>query len=102
MANDSPGGGIRSELRRIRLTRARISQVADVGRGAMWLKDSASLLFFWEDKLFLAHPADPRPPRQLLSVAPDEIAVVTISRDNRTVVFGRRVTEADIWLATLK
>jgi hypothetical protein len=77
--------------------------VADFGRARVWLNDSQSLLFFRTDGMFLAHLADPHHPHQLLSVAPDEISNgLSISRDNRTVVFGRKVTEADIWLATLK
>jgi Tol biopolymer transport system component len=77
--------------------------VADVGKAPVWLNDSKSLMFFWADNVFLAHLADPHHPRPLLSVAPDEVSDgLTISRDNRTVVFGRKVTEADIWLATLK
>jgi Tol biopolymer transport system component len=75
--------------------------IADFGRGPMWLSDNDSLVFTWEDKVFLVNQSHPHP-RELLSVAPDQIWLLTISRDNRTIVFQRSSAEADTWLATLK
>jgi len=76
--------------------------VADFGRDPVWLNDNESLVFPGKDKIFLVRSSDPKHVRELLSVAPDEIERLTVSRDNRTLVFTRQVTEADIWLATLK
>ena len=39
---------------------------------------------------------------EILSVAPDNIAEVAISRDGRRIWFARGTTEGDIWMATLK
>jgi Tol biopolymer transport system component len=70
------------------------------GPNPKWLNDNDHLLFSWQSKLFLVDQATQ--PRELLSVAPDQIAFPVLSRDNRTIVFSRWVSEADIWLATLK
>jgi hypothetical protein len=75
--------------------------IADFGSGPVWLSDNDSVMFAWQNKVFLVSQTHPHP-RELLSVAPDQIGGLTISRDNRTVVFQRSSTEADIWLATLK
>jgi Tol biopolymer transport system component len=65
-----------------------------------WLNDNDHLLFSWQGKLFLVDQA--KHPRELLSVAPDRLGYAVLSRDNRRIIFNRFVTDADIWLATLK
>jgi serine/threonine protein kinase len=79
----------------------RLQQIADFGDSPCWLGDSRRLLFAGRGKLYLA---DSRSNRvvELLSVPPDEIQWPTLSRDDRVVVFRMIVTEADVWLATLK
>ena len=76
--------------------------LADFGRILEPLNDSKSLMFFWNDKVFLAHHSDPQHARELVSGTRDQISGLTLSRDNRTAVFGRTGTEADIRLATLE
>jgi hypothetical protein len=70
------------------------------GFSPVWLNDNESLLFVSHSKLFLADKA--KRVRELLSVAPHQLSDVSISRDNRKIAVSRMVTEADIWLATLK
>jgi serine/threonine protein kinase/dipeptidyl aminopeptidase/acylaminoacyl peptidase len=70
------------------------------GANPQWLNDNDHLLFSWQSKLFLVDQATHV--RELLSVAPDRIVFPALSRDNRRIVFSRFVSEADIWLATLK
>jgi serine/threonine protein kinase len=70
------------------------------GPNPQWLNDNDHLLYSWQSKLFLVNQA--KQVQELLSVAPDHIRYAVLSRDNRRIVFTRLVTEADIWLATLK
>jgi serine/threonine protein kinase len=70
------------------------------GSNPQWLKDNDNLLFSWQSKLFLVNQA--KQVQELLSVAPDRMGYAVLSRDNRRIVFTRLVTEADIWLSTLK
>jgi hypothetical protein len=70
------------------------------GPNPRWLNDNDHLLVSWQSKLFLVDHATHV--QELLSVAPDQIGFPVLSRDNRRIVFSRIVSEADIWLATLK
>ena len=78
------------------------TDLSDVGTFPVWLKDSDHLIFLWQGKLFLVDHAKQVQELKLLSVAPDQIGNFSLSRDNRQMAFDRLVSEADIWLATLK
>jgi eukaryotic-like serine/threonine-protein kinase len=78
-----------------------LQQVTDFGFTPNWLADSRRLLFNGRGKLYLIDSANRRL-REILSDPFDSIGAVTLSRDNRTIVFLGRVIEADVWLATLK
>ena len=43
-----------------------------------------------------------RTTRELMSIAPDTMQLSSITRDNRTIYFVRRVEQSDIWLMRLK
>jgi Tol biopolymer transport system component len=80
---------------------SRTSQsLTDFGAAPLWLNDNDHLLFYRQSKLFLVDHA--KHVQELVSVAPDQIFFPSLSRDDRRIVFQRLVSEADIWLATLK
>jgi Tol biopolymer transport system component len=66
----------------------------------VWLNDNEHVLFRRQDKLFLVDRS--KRVRELLSAAPDQFGLFALSPDNRRLAFTRVVSEADIWLATLK
>ncbi len=74
--------------------------LTDFGLFPLWLNDNDHLLFSWQSKLFLVDQT--KRVREVVSVAPDEAGIPSMSRDNRRIVFTRTVSEADIWLAMLK
>ena len=41
-------------------------------------------------------------PREILSVAPDVIRYIAVSRDGRRVFIARGTDEGDIWMAQMK
>ncbi len=66
-----------------------------------WLSDGRRLLFDEGSKLRLID-RQTGSIRDLLSVAPDILELWSMSRDDRTAFVTRRVSQADIWLMTLK
>ena len=68
---------------------------------AFWLNDGRRLLFDEGSKLRLID-SQTRSIRDLVSFAPDTLLLCSLSRDNRTAYITRRVSQADIWLMTLK
>jgi Tol biopolymer transport system component/serine/threonine protein kinase len=74
--------------------------LTDFGGWPVWLNDNDGLVFASQSKVLLVNRA--RQVRELLSVAPHQINNLAVSSDNRRLMFDRTVTEADIWLATLK
>ena len=67
----------------------------------MWLGDSRRLLFQKGINIYLADSQTGKL-REILSVAPNSIEEMTLSRDDRLIYFSVIVREADIWLATLE
>jgi Tol biopolymer transport system component len=79
-----------------------MERLPQIGYNPVWLGDSRRLLAQdHRGKLYLIHTQS-RKSREILSVAPHSLAGTTLSRDNRRIYFSVRVSEADIWLATLK
>ncbi len=68
---------------------------------ALWLNNGRRLLFDEGSKLRLID-SQTGSIRDLLSIAPDIVAVTGLSRDNRIAYVTRRASQADIWLMTLK
>ena len=81
-----------------RFTRLYNSQTAG---DPVWLSDGRRLLFDEGSKLRLID-TQTGSVRDLLSIAPDILWLWSVSRDNRTAYITRRVSQADIWLMTLK
>jgi catechol 2,3-dioxygenase-like lactoylglutathione lyase family enzyme len=77
-------------------------QLTDFGNSPVWLKDNRHLLFYREDKLYLADSVS-RKTQLLLSVAPYHITwTILIAPDDGTIYFSLVMDEADIWLARLE
>ena len=75
--------------------------LSDFGSYPIWLNDSRRLLFQGRGKIQLID-TQTKTVHDVLSVAPQEIYTLSLSRDNRTIYFDIVATEADVWLATLK
>jgi Tol biopolymer transport system component len=67
----------------------------------IWLNDGRRLLFDDGSKLRLID-SQTGSIRDLLSIAPDILWVTGLSRDDRAAYFVRHVSQADVWLMTLK
>ena len=63
----------------------------------MWLSDSRRLLYFDDGVMRLVDSRS----GQLDDVLSDVDFNFSVSRDDRTIYFGRKVEEADIWVLTL-
>jgi serine/threonine protein kinase len=73
-------------------------EVTEFGQNPIWLSDSRRLLFHHDGKLYLADTASKKV-HDVLSIAPYEVeATFHISNDDRLIVFGSVVAEADIWM----
>jgi dipeptidyl aminopeptidase/acylaminoacyl peptidase len=96
--NEDKGALVIYSLQTDRFTRLYTSQSAG---DPLWLNDGRRLLFDEGSKLRLID-SQTRSIRELLSIAPDTLWLWSLSRDNRTAYVTRRVSQADIWLMTLK
>jgi len=77
-------------------------RLTESGAFARWLSDGRRLMFLDEDKVQLIDSQSGRV-REILSVAPHSFGLFpTLSRDDRWIVFPREVTEADVWLMSLR
>jgi eukaryotic-like serine/threonine-protein kinase len=80
----------------------RLRRLPEFKYNPVWLGDSRRLLLQdHRGKLYLAD-GESSNSREILSVAPHSITGAALSRDNRRIYFSVLVSEADIWLATLK
>ncbi len=65
-----------------------------------WMSDSRRLFYQWQGKIHLLDTMTGEH-HEVLSLAPDFIYYLAIARDDRSIYFNRRTSEADIWLLTL-
>jgi hypothetical protein len=67
----------------------------------VWLSDNRRLLFWDGGKILLIDTKTGRF-HEVLSLEPDTVGdFFDLSRDDRTIYFSRRHSEADIWMLTL-
>ena len=71
------------------------------GHWPVWLPDSRRVLYVSGGNAFYIVDRQTKAVRQVLAVTRDVIGPPQLTPDGRTLYFTRRVTEADIWLATL-
>ena len=75
---------------------------SDSAQWPIWLNDGRRILFLEKARVMMLDVAT-HATRELLSVAPDTMADRwSITRDNRTIHFARKVEQADIWLMRSK
>lgn len=78
-----------------------LERLSQIGYNPVWLADSRRLLAQdHRGKLYFIDSESGKS-RQILSVAPHSLIGITLPRDNRRMYFSVRVSEADIWLASL-
>jgi hypothetical protein len=94
---DMPGRGIAVYSIRSRTW----DRVSDFGEWPAWPPDSRRILFVADGKGFHVVDSRSKEIRKVLSVASDVVGPPRLARDG-TVDFSRRVTEADVWMATLE
>ena len=72
------------------------------GQWPVWLPDSRRLLYVSGGNAFYVVDRETRSVRKVFEVTRDVIGPPQLTPDGRTLYYTRRVTEADIWLATLR
>jgi Tol biopolymer transport system component len=76
--------------------------LTDFGEFPAWLPDSRRILFVSGGKAFYTVDTRTKDVKRIFSAGRDIIAPARLSRDGRRLFFIRRVTESDIWMATLR
>ena len=77
-------------------------RVTDFGEWPVFLPDGRRILFVADGKAFFVVDTRTKQVRKIWSVRRDVIGPPRLTRDGRVAYFSRRVTEADIWMVTLK
>jgi Tol biopolymer transport system component len=75
--------------------------LSDFGDYPAWLNDNHRLLFMNQSKVYVLD-TQLKKAREVLSVAPQRLQSLGVSRDNRVIYYSLSITEADIWLMTLE
>jgi Tol biopolymer transport system component len=77
------------------------TRLTDFGEWPVFLPDSRRILFVARGKEFLIVDCRSKEVRKIYETVRDVLGPPRLTRDGKTAFFSRRVTEADIWLATL-
>jgi len=77
-------------------------RLTDFGQWPVWLPDGRHILFVSGGSAFYVVDRASRAVQQVFSAGRDVIGPPQLSRDGRWVYYTRRVTEADIWMLTLR
>ncbi len=93
---------VRQGIMMYSLRSRKYERLTDFGEWPVWLPDSRRVLFVAGGKAFFIVDAQSKQVRKIFSVTRDIIGPPGLTRDGKTAYFSRRVTEADIWLVTLK
>jgi serine/threonine protein kinase len=84
------------------LSTHRYERLANFGEWPVWLPDSRHILFVSGGKGFYIVDRETRQVRRIFTVTRDVVGPPRLTRDGRHAYYSRRVTEADLWLVTLK
>jgi Tol biopolymer transport system component len=76
-------------------------RLTDFGQWPVWMPDSRRILFVSGGKAFYLVDAETGEVRRIHSTVRDVLGPPRLTADGREVVYSRRVTEGDIWMATL-
>ncbi len=77
-------------------------RLTEFGQWPVWLPDSRRLLFVSRGNSFFIVDRATKRVRKIFGSTRDVLGPPRLSRDGRRMFFSRRVTEADIWLITLR
>jgi Tol biopolymer transport system component len=80
----------------------RYERLTNYGQWPVWLPDNRHVLFVSGGRAFYLVDRETKQVRKIFSVSRDVIGPPQLTRDGRTLYYSRRVTEADIWLLTLR
>jgi eukaryotic-like serine/threonine-protein kinase len=80
----------------------RFTRLTDFGQWPVWLRDGRTILFVSGGNAFHTVDRVTGRVRQVYTVERDVLGPPRLTRDGRTAFFSRRVTEADIWMATIE
>jgi Tol biopolymer transport system component len=75
--------------------------ISDFGSMPAWLEDSRRLLFFNDERIYLADVRS-KSARQIYSLSPGRLTGLDVSKDNRSIYISVASSEADIWLLRLE
>lgn len=77
-------------------------RLTEFGEWPVWLPDSTRILFVSRGREFHVLDTRTRTAQVVYSTPRDTLGPPRLTRDGRIAYFSRRVTEADIWVATLQ
>ena len=77
-------------------------RLTDFGQWPVWLPDSRNLLFVTGGNEFWIVDSETRMRRRIYASRTDVLGPPRAIGDGRRIVYTRRVTEADVWLMTLR
>ena len=84
------------------LLKKEYEQLTDAGEWPVWLPDGRHALYVQGGKEFYVVDRLTRTTRRVFSVLRDVLGPPRVTRNGRAAFFSRRVTEGDIWIATLR
>jgi serine/threonine protein kinase/Tol biopolymer transport system component len=84
------------------ITKRSFQRLTDFGEWPVWLPDSKRVLFVTRGREFHVLDTRTQATRMVYATQRDTLGPPRLTRDGRVAYFSRRVTEADIWLATLQ
>lgn len=77
-------------------------RLIEFGEWPVWLPDSRRILFVSRGREFHILDTRTKATQLIFSVARDTLGPPRLTRDGRAAYFSRRVTEANVWIATLQ
>lgn len=80
----------------------RYDRLSEFGEWPVWFPDGRRLLFVSEGRDFHIVDTTTRAAKRIFSVFRDTLGPPRLTRDGREAYFSRRVTESDVWMATLR
>lgn len=84
------------------LANRRFERLTDFGEWPVWLPDSRRILFVSRGREFHVLDTGTKTTSKIWSSVRDTLGPPRLTRDGRAMFFSRRITEADVWVATLR
>ncbi len=77
-------------------------RLTEFGEWPVWFPDNRRVLFVSGGREFHVVDMRTRVTKRIFSVLRDTLGPPRLTRDGREAYFSRRVTESDVWIATLQ